>query len=83
VGAGQQIENVDRLRERLSTRFERGDGVVEGRGGGIACDRGNLSRMRSKCACKGFPEMVRLDPAEGGHAERAAPFLEQRVVVSV
>jgi hypothetical protein len=83
VGAGQEVEDVDRPCKRLATSFERGDGVGESRRRRIACDRGNLSGMRSKCASKGHPEMIRLDAAEIGHTERAAPFLEQRIVMGV
>ncbi len=80
VGAGEEIENVDRSCERRPARFERLDGVGEGRRGRIAGNGRDLGRVRGKCAGKGRPEMLRLDPAEGRHAERAAPFREQRVV---
>ena len=81
VGAGQQNENVERPRERLSARFERGDGVLERRRRRIAGNARHLGRVRCKCVRKGRAEMVRLDPVERGHPERIAPFLEQRIVV--
>ena len=80
VSAGEEIENVDRPRERLSARLERVDGVGEGRRVRIAGNGRDLSRVRGKCAGKGRPEMLGLDPAEGCHAEGAAPLREQRVV---
>ena len=83
MGACQQIENVDRPRERLSARFERGNGVGKGGRGRISADRRDLGGVRGKCPGKSRPEVIRLDPAEIGHAERAAPFVEQRVVIGV
>ena len=82
MGAGQQVEDVAGPRERLSTRFERGDGVGEGRRGGIAGDGRHFGGMRGECAGKSFRKMIRSDPVERRHAERAYPFLEQRVVGS-
>ena len=81
VGTGQEMEKVDGSRERLSARFERVDGVGEGRRLRIAGNGRDLRRVSGKCARKGRPKMLRLDPVEGRHAEGAAPLREQRVVV--
>src|SRR5262245_28836266 len=83
MGAGQELENIARAGERLSACFQSGDGVGEGGRGGIAGDGRDLGGMRGKCTRKGGPEMFRLDPAEGGHAVRTAPLLEQWIVVSL
>ena len=82
MGAGQQVEDVAGPRECLTTRFEGSDGVGEGRRGGIAGDGRHFGGMRGECAGESFPEMIRSDPVERRHAERACPFLEQRVVGS-
>src|SRR5262249_60680782 len=48
----------------------------------IAGDSRHFGGMRGECAGKGFPEMIRPDPAECRHAERPAPLLEQGVLGS-
>src|SRR5262245_14811389 len=74
VRAGQQVEDVDRPRERLATCLERGDGVGECRRGRIAGDGRDLGDVRGKCAGKGFPEMVWLNAIEVGYAEPTPPL---------
>jgi len=81
VGAGQQNENVERARERLSARFERGRWCSRTSAPPHCRKCPQPRRVRCKCVGKGRAEMVRLDPVERGHPERIAPFLEQRIVV--
>ena len=60
-----------RARERVAGRFQRIDGVGEGRLGRIGGDGRDLGLVRGKGAREGRQKMLRLDPAEGRNAERA------------
>src|SRR5262245_2328415 len=80
VRAGQEVEDVDRPRERRATCLERGDGVGECRRGRIASDGRDLGDVRGKCAGKGCPEMVRLNAIEVGYVEPTDPIVQGIVV---
>src|SRR5262249_5078763 len=80
MSAGEEVEDIDRSRERRSAHLERVDGVGEGRRGRVAGNGRDLGRVRGKRARKGRPEMLGLDPIEGRYGEATAPVLEQWVV---
>ena len=80
VRAGEEMEDVVDARVSASpARFERVDGVGEGRLGGIGGDGGDLGLVRGEGAREGRQEMLRRDSAERRNAEGPGPVVEQGV----
>ena len=81
VRTGKEIKDIGGARERVAGRFQRVDGVGEGRLDRIGGDGRDLGLVGGKGAREGRQKMLRFDPAEGRDAEWLGPVLEQRVGV--
>jgi hypothetical protein len=78
-GADEVAEGVAHPGEEPAAPLKGDEGVLEGGGGGVARDGGDLGELLGHAAVQGRGEMAVLDPIKGRVAERQRARLEERV----